>query len=195
MEMRVERRAEPAVRLRCVRPSDVDRLLAWRAEPAARLHQPLRDLTREDLLGDLQYLSSARLADRVRDRFQWIVEGDEPVGWVTLVIRSWEHLVGEVAYSLGDRFHGRHIGTAAVRQLVEKAFLKGDLYRLEARCSVYNEPSYKLLERLGFTREGVLREYFIIHGRRVDHYFYSLLRPEWESGAGGRGPGGGRKGV
>ena len=184
METRASQKVLPAVRLRTVRPTDADRMLLWRAEPAARLHQPLRDLTREELIADIRYTSSGRLAGRERDRYQWIVEAGEPVGWVTLVIRSWEHLVGEVAYSLGSRFHGRGIGTAALRQLVELAFAEGGLYRIEARCSVRNAPSYKLLERHGFTREAVLREYFIICGERVDHYFYSLLRPEWEAGSG-----------
>jgi RimJ/RimL family protein N-acetyltransferase len=188
METRVERSAVPEVRLRPVRPIDVDRLLAWRAEPATRLHQPLRELTREELLADIRYTSGGRLADRERDRFQWVVEAGEPAGWVTLVIRSWEHLVGEVAYSLSSRHHGKGVGTAAVRRLVSLAFKEGGLYRLEARCSVQNEPSFRLLERLGFTREAVLREYFVIRGERVDHYFYSLLRPEWE-GIRGRGTG------
>ncbi len=50
METRASQKVVPAVRLRAVRPVDADRMLAWRAEPAARLHQPLRDLTREELI-------------------------------------------------------------------------------------------------------------------------------------------------
>jgi RimJ/RimL family protein N-acetyltransferase len=161
-----------------MRPSDVDKLLAWRSEPGARRHQPLLDLTREELLA--HYITESRLSDRRGERFQWIVEDGEAIGWVTLVIRSWEHLVGEIAYNLSGRFQGRGYGSEAARQLVELAFVQGGLYRLEARCSIHNEPSFRLLERVGFTREAILREYFILHGRRVDHYFYSLLRPEWE---------------
>ena len=178
------RTKQPSVTLRPMRPSDVDRLLAWRAEPSARQHQPLLDLTREELLA--HYITESRLPDRRGERFQWIVEAGEAMGWVTLVIRSWEHLVGEIAYNLSSRFHGRGYGTAAIRQLVGLAFTQGGLYRLEARCSVENVPSFRLLEAVGFMREAVLREYFVIHGRRVDHYFYSLLRPEWE---GSRVPG------
>lgn len=169
------------VALRPMRPADVDRLVAWRSEPAARRHQPLLDLTREELLA--HYITESRLSDRRGERFQWIVEAEEPIGWVTLVIRSWEHLVGEIAYNLSSQFHGQGFGTAAARMLVELAFTQGGLYRLEARCAVDNEPSFRLLERVGFTREAVLREYFVIHGRRVDHLFYSLLRPEWEERA------------
>jgi ribosomal-protein-alanine N-acetyltransferase len=174
-------RPKPQVTLRRPRPSDVDAILAWRAEGEARKHQPLRDLTREELLFDLQALEGAQLADRTRDRYQWIVEvGGRPAGWVTLVIRSWEHHIAELGYSLGSEFHGRGVGTDAVRLLLGIAFGEGGLYRLEARCSVHNPASYRLLERVGFRREGVLREYFVLHGERVDHYFYSLLRPEWE---------------
>jgi [ribosomal protein S5]-alanine N-acetyltransferase len=175
------RRTQLFVTLRRPHPSDVDAILAWRSEPAARLHQPLRDLAREELLFDLQALENAQLAERTRDRYQWIIEaGARPAGWVTLVIRSWEHHIAEVGYSLGSEFHGKGVGTEAVRHLVTLAFDEGNLYRLEARCSIHNPASYRLLERLGFKREGVLREYFLLHGERVDHYFYSLLRSEWK---------------
>jgi len=159
----------------------VDAILAWRSEPQARLHQPLRDLAREELLFDLQALENAQLSERTRERYQWIVEaGARPAGWVTLVIRSWEHQIAEIGYSLGSAFHGKGVGTEAVRRLVHIAFVDGGLYRLEARCSVHNPASYKLLEGIGFQREGILREYFLLHGERVDHYFYSLLRPDWD---------------
>ena len=156
-------------------------ILGWRKEPEARRHQPLRELTREELLYDLQTTSGARLGERARDRFQWIVEADGPAGWVTLVVRSWEHGIGEIAYNLAARAQGKGVGTKAVGALLERCFLEGGLYRIEARCSVFNVPSYRLLERHGFTREATLREYFMLRGKRVDHYFYSLLRPEWEA--------------
>ena len=57
-----------SVRIRPVRTSDVDLLLSWRSEPTSRLHQPLRDFTREELSADLRYLAGSRLASRDRDR-------------------------------------------------------------------------------------------------------------------------------
>jgi ribosomal-protein-alanine N-acetyltransferase len=46
-----------------------------------------------------------------------------------------------------------------------------------------NTASWRLLERLGFCREGLLREHYVIQDRRVDEFVYGLLRPEWQSGA------------
>ena len=48
--------------------------------------------------------------------------------------------------------------------------------RLEARCSVANVASQKVLEAVGFEREGRLRSYFRLDGGRVDNYLYALLR-------------------
>src|ERR1044071_1271186 len=124
-------RPKPYVSLRRTRPSDVDLIRAWRKEPEAHLHQPLRDLTREELLYDLQTTSGARLGDRARDRYQWIVEADGPSGWVTLVVRSWEHGIGEIAYNLAARAQGKGIGTVAVGALLECCFLEGGLSRIE----------------------------------------------------------------
>lgn len=43
-----------------------------------------------------------------------------------------------------------------------------------------NEPSIRLLERIGFVREGLLREYYLIEGEPRDHYTYALLRGDWK---------------
>ena len=49
----------------------------------------------------------------------------------------------------------------------------------------YNERAIKLYEKLGFTREGTLREFIFRDGNRYDMYLYGLLRHEW-SGFNGR---------
>jgi [ribosomal protein S5]-alanine N-acetyltransferase len=54
-----------------------------------------------------------------------------------------------------------------------------DLRRLEATVEAPNTASTGLLQRLGFTREGVLRERWISHGEPVDAEVYGLLRHEW----------------
>jgi ribosomal-protein-alanine N-acetyltransferase len=67
----------------------------------------------------------------------------------------------------------------ALAQLIPELFLHTTLHRIEARCSVENVASQRVLEKSRFEREGRLRGYFILDGRRVDHYLYGLLRDDY----------------
>jgi ribosomal-protein-serine acetyltransferase len=73
--------------------------------------------------------------------------------------------------------HG-HIG-AAVRELLRYAFEERGLHRVEWRCRSDNARSIALAERLGMTREGVLREAWRVGGRFHDKLVLSVLAPEW----------------
>jgi RimJ/RimL family protein N-acetyltransferase len=54
------------------------------------------------------------------------------------------------------------------------------LERLQAVAAVENVASRKVLENAGFALEGIQRQLLIIHGERVDHAMYALLRTDWE---------------
>jgi ribosomal-protein-alanine N-acetyltransferase len=65
--------------------------------------------------------------------------------------------------------------TAAVRAVIPFVFDSLELHRLEAACLPANAASIKLLERTGFTREGLARRYLRINGVWQDHLLYALL--------------------
>ena len=54
-----------------------------------------------------------------------------------------------------------------------------ELHRVEASCLPNNEASRRLLEKLGFTCEGLARGYLRIDGVWRDHLIYALLREDW----------------
>ncbi len=171
----------PRIRLRPFVSADLEMLARWREEPAARAHQPLRQLSREELRLEVEAGSAGPLADRTRSRFQWVVERRDDraaLGWVTLTVRSREHGIAEVGYTLSAAYHRQGYGSEALGLLVGRAFGEPEIHRLEAVCSVDNEASRRLLERHGFQREGRLRAYYVINGRRVDHYLYGRLRTD-----------------
>ena len=80
----------------------------------------------------------------------------------------------EVGYWLFQEARGRGVATRAVGALVEHAFDNG-LIRVEAHVRVGNRASERVLERLGFRREGVRRRFLRHEGRRVDATLFSLL--------------------
>ncbi len=69
--------------------------------------------------------------------------------------------------------------TRACRALVDYAFAKLQLNRVEIRCATGNLRSQAIPERLGFTREGTLREGEWLYDHFVDLIVYSMLAREW----------------
>lgn len=167
------------VRLRPAVPADADLLKVWRDQWTVRRFQPLHDLSVAQLRSDV---SSQRMRDLYRgrgDKFQWIVEEDgEPAGWITLVVSNWEHGLAEVGYALATEHQGRGLMTQALTLLLHDLFAHTKIERVEARCATDNLPSRRVLEKVGFRREGRLRSYFKLHGRRVDNFLYAALKSE-----------------
>jgi RimJ/RimL family protein N-acetyltransferase len=177
------------VSLRAATSADAALLHAWRGEPSVRRHQPLQEASLADLRADLSRQRPADLYRARGDRFQWIVLADRrPVGWITLAITSWEQGLAEVGYALTTPAQGRGLMVPALEQLLAELFGRTAIERLEARCSVENVASAHVLERCGFRREGLLRGYFQLAGRRVDNWIWAILRADYFEHAGGDAP-------
>jgi RimJ/RimL family protein N-acetyltransferase len=99
------------------------------------------------------------------------------LGGVTL--RHFDPMRGviEVGYWLFEQARGRGLATRAVRAAAREAFASG-LWRIEAHVRIGNDASERVLERAGFTREGVKRRYLRHGGERVDATVFSLLADE-----------------
>ena len=83
----------------------------------------------------------------------------------------------EVGYWLLRDARGRGVATRSVKAAVDHAFGNG-IYRVEAHVRQGNTASERVLERLGFEREGVKRGLLRHEGARVDATLFSLLAPD-----------------
>ena len=79
---------------------------------------------------------------------------------------------------LGKPFWGRGIMTAAVAEICREAFRRFDIVRIEAEINARNIASRRVVEKNGFTLEGVLRKNVYKRGEILDTCIYSLLREE-----------------
>lgn len=86
---------------------------------------------------------------------------------------------GEIGYMLRADAWGRGLMHEALQALLQFAFDELKLHRLEADIDPRNGGSARSLERLGFTKEGHLRERWIVDGEVSDSALYGLLRSEW----------------
>ena len=108
-----------------------------------------------------------------------IFDGEQFIGSVGFV--NFDHLARrtEIGYWIASRFEGKGIVTRCCRRLIEHAFNELGLNRIEIRCAVENVRSAAVARRLGFTREGVLRQSEMRNGRLLDFEIYGLLAGEW----------------
>ncbi|MEZ4640256.1 MAG: GNAT family protein [Caldilineaceae bacterium] len=85
----------------------------------------------------------------------------------------------EVGYDLSEAFCRRGIMTEALTAILDVAFHEQGINRIQAFIYPDNVASWRTAEKLGFVREGIVREKHYFRGRYYDHYCYSLLRREW----------------
>jgi [ribosomal protein S5]-alanine N-acetyltransferase len=101
---------------------------------------------------------------------------DALLGGLTLSnIRRGVTQAGCLGYWLGAPHQGRGYMTEAVRALADFGFGNMKLHRLEAACLLHNAASIAVLERAGFTAEGVARRYLKINGQWQDHRLFARL--------------------
>jgi len=86
----------------------------------------------------------------------------------------------EIGYTLGRAYRSQGYMREALAGLIGIAFGPLDLNRIEADIDPRNAPSARILERLGFVKEGYLRERWIVAGEKSDTALYGLLRSEWK---------------
>ena len=127
-----------------------------------------------------------RIADivdryRKRDLFQFALERKRDgkiVGTCTLYHIHEQNRRAEIGYALGRPFWGQGYMHEALLALIDHAFGALQLHRLEADIDPRNLASARSLERLGFKREGLLRERWIVGGAVSDSALYGLLADE-----------------
>jgi RimJ/RimL family protein N-acetyltransferase len=170
--------------LRPFEPGDLDALLAIHGDPQVTRYLYWETRGRDELRDVLaEKLGRTALAD----------EGDglnlaavlkrtgELVGDVVLFWRSREHRQGEVGYMLAPAHGGRGYATEAARELLRLGFEELGLHRITGRLDARNEPSVRVLERLGMRREAHLVENERVKGEWTSELVYALLEREWRA--------------
>jgi [ribosomal protein S5]-alanine N-acetyltransferase len=161
-------------------PAFLEAFIEWRNQPLSVRHNPLKAMSAEEIA---QMLSSegAELGKlRAYESYRWFISVDgQVVGAVSLKNISHSMGYGEIGYGMAESHHGKGIATAAVKLLVEKIFSETPLRRLLAYVHEENIASCRVLEKLGFQEEGLLREHYVINGAPVNEVLYGLLKREW----------------
>lgn len=106
---------------------------------------------------------------------------DELIGTACVFNISQENKRAEIGYEMLPAFQGRGLTIEAVEAVVNFCFTKLSLHSLEAIVVPENIPSIKLLERLGFVREGLFKDKEFSKGEYNDLAYYSKINPKHET--------------
>ncbi|HEX4088652.1 MAG TPA: GNAT family protein [Trebonia sp.] len=173
------------LRLRPFTSADADALFALQSNASVLRYwdaPPWTDRSRADrFIAACEQMaeegSGARVAlDRVSD--------GAFIGWCSLTRWNPDFRSASMGYCLAEAAWGQGYATEAGRALLQWAFDALDLNRVQAEADTRNVASARVLEKLGFVREGTLREDCIVNGDVSDSWVYGLLRREWQPSPG-----------
>ena len=144
----------PRLALRRFRPGDADDLYEYLSDPRVYRFEPGEPLDRGQ--------ASQRAAEMAASPHFWAVElrsAGKVIGQIYLKqIEPAEQLTCELGYILGPAYQRQGYGTEAAAALVRQALTVDGMHRVVAHCNPENTASWKLLEKIGFRREGLLRQ-------------------------------------
>jgi RimJ/RimL family protein N-acetyltransferase len=156
---------------------DVDAILPAFTDPEIRDAGNLPAFGREELVASLQDLPLLAERGRLLALAALDAETGEVIGGGMLHHLDAERGIVEIGYWVFPPARGRGVATTIARMLAEHAFSLG-VERVAAYVNVGNTASERVVERAGFTREGVVRSMPKPDGRRVDKTLFSLLPGE-----------------
>lgn len=140
---------------------------------------PIDDLSRASFRYRVRRHAEEMARDEAYSFFIFREEDDALLGGLSFGhVRRGVSQAATLGYWMGEPYAGKGFMTRAVRAACVYAFEKRGFHRIEAACLPTNEPSKRLLERVGFKQEGYARSYLNINGQWRDHLLYALLETD-----------------
>ena len=167
--------------LRWISPADTDAFYAIYSNPEVMRYWSTPPLA--DRESAAQLITKIEADWKSRAILKWGIArltDNQLIGSITLFNLDFDHRRCEIGYALGRAYWGQGYMNEALNAVLKFAFEDLKLHRIEADVDPRNANSIKTVERLGFQREGYLRERWQVNGEIQDAYFYGLLRPEWK---------------
>jgi len=161
------------VNLRVIEKEDLPILAEWNSKPGfwGELGEGAQ-LSK----GDIEKWYDKMLAEGGKGFFIEKKDGTK-VGYIDHSLRG---NMLEIGYVLIPNERRKGYCTEAAKIMVDYLFLSKDIIRVQAHTPIRNVASQKVLEKVGFSKEGTLRKSSFIRGEWTNDYIYSILREEWK---------------
>ncbi len=164
--------------LRNISPGDADFILKEFSDPAVTRY--LFDADPFHSIGEAAGMINW-YNDGVLDHNRWVIIGKETGARLgTCGFHIWDRRNNrvEIGYDLLPEYWGKGYMSEALPVALNFAFNDMEIHRVYATTYVANLRSQKVLERLGFAREGLLKDFFYFQGKYYDQFLYSLIKQD-----------------
>lgn len=170
--------------MRWISEDDVDALYEVFSDPRVMRYWSSGPLPNREAAAEMQ----REIAETNQSDHMWkwglaLRDSNTLIGTVTLFHLNLDNGRAEIGYAMGSAHWGKGYMNEALTALIVHAFDVLKLRRLEADVDPRNISSIRTLKRLGFQREGFLRERWHVDGEIQDALFYGLLHHEWNHGS------------
>ena len=156
---------------------DVEDVLSYASDPEVARYVPLpQPYTRGDAV---EFIAREVLAEWSTQPAFTIVFEERLVGGIGLRINA-SHETAELGYALAKPHWGQGLMPEAARAVIAWGFERYDLHKVYAFADTRNRRSWRVMEKLGMTREGVLRGHQKLRDEHIDDAYYGILRDEWD---------------
>lgn len=180
--MQFPTRVDDGIEMRPFQPEDAETLIDLITQNRERLDRWMRWTapvkTLEDAQGLIRQFTERLENDRGFHVGLW-VDG-QLAGGIACYPINHENRSTEIGYWLGEEYVGRGLVTRSCRVVIDDLIRNENVHRIEIQAVSNNYPSRAVAERLGFTFEGIRREFIWITDAFKDHALYSLLDHEWQ---------------
>ncbi|XP_021764910.1 uncharacterized protein LOC110729486 [Chenopodium quinoa] len=168
------------ITLRPYQLSDIDDFMQWACNSEVLEYIPLQfwikvNSSREEVVS---YFKEVVIN---HPWYQAICLDGRPIGYIVLETQAGKFGVdrgrAQLSYALGREHWGRGITPIALRMALSSAFQKlTNLVRIQAFVDLENKASERVLQKVGFSKEGVLRQYaVVVDGEGIDLIIYSII--------------------
>jgi ribosomal-protein-alanine N-acetyltransferase len=166
------------INLRLIEKEDLSILVEWFNDPNFfGRYNPVLQTSRMDLDKSFENRGSSE------SKTFFIEKKDTTkIGYIVYFDVIWDGIgqMTTIGYSLIPSERGKGYATEAAQIIVDFLFLSKDVPSIQATAHVDNVASYRVLEKVGFKKEGKIRKRFYIQGKWVDQFLYSILKEEWK---------------
>lgn len=168
------------VYLRKLSLDDADDYFSFVSNPLVAVHT-IWDY-HKTILDSINFLKTIQNKYEAQQAFHWgvvVKSTNKLIGRTGFISFDNEHRKSEIGFALSYEYWGQGIITEASRPIIQYGFEELELNRIEGRCNSDNIGSERVMQKLGMTFEGVLREQLNIKGKFKDQKIYSILRKEF----------------
>lgn len=169
-------------RIRPIKITDNKQLFAYRSDAEANKYQGWIPKNMEEV--DEFIAKNPTQINKAETWFQLVIidkDSDDIIGDIGLHFVDKENLQMELGCTIRKEDHGKGFATEVMRTTINFLFKELKKHRIITSIDPRNTNSLKLVERLGFRKEGHFKESLLIDGKWEDDVIYAILNKEWKS--------------